>query len=52
MNRHFEECLKKNKIKEFSQGRSLSSKEIKLAEEDLESAKRSFAEENYRWCIV
>ena len=52
MSKHFEECLKKNKIKKFSRGKSLASKEIKLAEEDLKIAQKSFDEENYRWCIV
>ena len=52
MSKHFEECLKRNKIKEFSQGKVLAPKEIKLAEEDLKIAQRSFNEENYRWCIV
>jgi uncharacterized protein (UPF0332 family) len=52
MSKHFDECLKKRKIKEFSQGKVLAPKEIKLAEEDLKIAQRSFEEENYRWCII
>ena len=52
MSKHFEECLKKNKIKEFSRGKVLAPKEIRLAEEDLKIAQRSFNEENYRWCII
>ncbi|MCK5123325.1 MAG: HEPN domain-containing protein [Candidatus Pacebacteria bacterium] len=52
MSKHFEECLKKRKIKEFSQGKILAPKEIKLAEEDLRIAQKSFKEENYRWCII
>lgn len=52
MSKHFNKCLKKEKIKEFFQGEFLASKEIRLAEEDLKSAHRSFKEENYRWCVV
>lgn len=52
MSKYFDECLKKGKIKEFSQGVFLASKEIRLAEEDLKSARGSFKEENYRWCVI
>jgi len=52
MSSHFEECLKKRKIKKFSRGKFLVSKEIKLAKDDLKFAKKSFKEENYRWSII
>ncbi len=52
MSKHFDKCLKQRKIKEFSQGKFLASKEIRLAEEDLKSAQKSFKEENYRWCVI
>lgn len=52
MNNNFDECLKKGKIKEFSQGKSLAPKEIRLAQEDLQSAQKSFEEKNYRWCVI
>ena len=52
MSNHFEECLKKRKIKEFSRGKFLVSKEIKLAKDDLKFAKKSFEEKNYRWSII
>ena len=52
MSKHFDKCLKKRKIKEFSQGKFLAPKEIRLAKEDLISAQKSFKEENYRWCII
>jgi uncharacterized protein (UPF0332 family) len=52
MSKSFDECLKKRKIKEFSQGKVLAPKEIRLAEEDLESARKSFKEKNYRWCVI
>jgi len=52
MSKNFEECIRKGKIKEFSQGEFLASKEIRLAEEDLKSACGSFKEGNYRWCVI
>ena len=52
MIRNFEDCLKNSKIKKFSRGKSLTGKELRLAKEDLSSAKKSFADKNYRWCII
>lgn len=52
MTKNFEDCLKKGKIKKFSRGKNLAEKELKLAKEDLNSAKKSFDDKNYRWCII
>lgn len=52
MNSHFEKCLNKGKIKKFSRGKFLVSKEIKLAQDDLKFAKQSFQDKNYRWTII
>ena len=52
MIKNFEDCLKKGKIKKFSRGKSLAGKELRLAKEDLNSAQKSFDDENYRWCII
>ena len=52
MIKNFEDCLKTGKIKKFSRGKILSPKEIRLAEEDLKIAKKSFKDKNYRWCII
>ncbi len=52
MIKNFEDCLKSEKIKKFSRGKSLVPKEIRLAEEDLETAQKSFEDENYRWCVI
>ena len=49
---NFKDCLKSAKIKKFSRGKNLAPKEIRLAEEDLKMAQKSFKEENYRWCII
>lgn len=52
MSSYFEECLKKGKIRKFSRGKFLVSKEIRLAKDDLKFAKKSFNEKNYRWAII
>jgi len=52
MIKNFEDCLRAGKIKKFSRGKALFPKEIRLAEEDLNTAKKSFKDENYRWCII
>jgi uncharacterized protein (UPF0332 family) len=49
---NFEDCLESGKIKKFSRGKSLAPKKIKLAEEDLRTAQRSFKDGNYRWCVI
>ena len=38
----FEECLKRGRIKEFSQGKSLVQKELKTAEQDLADGNEGF----------
>ncbi len=52
MNPEFESCLKRGKIKEFSQGKSLAQKELKTAENDLIEAKKTFQEEGYKWATI
>lgn len=52
MNPEFEGCLKREKIKEFSQGKFLINKEIKTAESDFIEAKESFNRNKYKWSTV
>jgi len=52
MSIEFEECLKKQKIKEFSRGKSLVKKELKTAEEDLEAGKKSINDGNNKWATI
>ena len=52
MIKNFKDCLKKGGIKKFSCGKNLAGKELRLAKEDLNSAQKSFADKNYRWCII
>lgn len=52
MIKNFDDCFKNGKIKKFSRGKSLVPKEIRLAEEDLRIAQKSFEDENYRWSVI
>lgn len=52
MNLEFEGCLKRGKIKEFSQGKSLTQKELRTAESDLKEAKETFQKEGYKWATI
>lgn len=48
----YEECLKKGKIRKFSRGKALVSKELGLALSDYNTAGESFERENYKWCTI
>ena len=52
MNLEFEECMKRNKIREFPRGKALVVKALKTAEEDLLAAEKSFNEKNYKWATI
>jgi len=52
MNMTFEECLKRGKIKEFSQGKDLVQKELKTAEHDLLDGKEGFERGKYKWTTI
>lgn len=48
MNPEYEECLKKGKIKPFSRGVILSEKEVMASESDLERAKKTYKDGDYK----
>jgi len=48
----FKECLKKGRIKEFSQGKALVQKELKTAEQDIVDGKEGFEREKYKWSTI
>ena len=52
MNSEFNDCLKKRKIKEFSRGKALAAKELKVARSDLKQAKTSYANTDYKWATI
>ena len=49
---NFKECLKRGKIKEFSQGKELVDKEIKTAEDDLFAARKGLKGDQYKWPTI
>ncbi|GAH53360.1 unnamed protein product [marine sediment metagenome] len=52
MNPEFERCLRSQKIKAFSRGKMLADKELKVAASDLEQAKITFEDDNYKWATI
>jgi len=52
MNPEFKKCLKNQKIKVFSRGKTLTNKELKVAASDLEQAKISLKGNNYKWATI
>lgn len=51
-NPEFVTCLKKNKIRKFSQGKALFKKELSTAKKDLCEAKGSLKREEYKWATI
>lgn len=52
MNAEFKECLKRRRIQEFSGGKSLVGKELKIAAKDLKEAKETFDRKQYKWSTI
>jgi len=52
MNPEYNDCLKRGKIKKFSRGTALVSKELETAEADLERARKTFEDSDYKWATI
>lgn len=52
MTLEYDDCLKRGKIKPFSRGQALAPKEIETAESDLERAKKTFRDGDYKWATI
>jgi len=52
MGREYDECLKKGKIRTFSRGKGLAGKELKAASSDLDRARKTFKDKDYKWATV
>lgn len=48
----FKDCLKRGKIKKFSQAHSLIPKELENAKSDLKTALDSLKRKNYKWATI
>jgi len=52
MSLEYDNCLKRGKIKPFSRGKNLAPKELEAAGSDLERAKKTHNEGDYKWATV
>lgn len=52
MSVEYDDCIKRGKIKPFSRGPALAPKEIEAAESDLERAKKTYGEDDYKWTTI
>lgn len=52
MSLEFNKCVKRGKLRKFSRGKELVSKELKNAELDLDIAQKSFKDKNYKWATI
>lgn len=52
MTLEYDDCLKRGKIKPFSRGTSLVSKELETAASDLERAKKTYKDGDYKWATI
>lgn len=52
MSLEYGDCLKKGKIKPFSRGAMLASKELETAASDLKRAKKTYKESDYKWATI
>jgi uncharacterized protein (UPF0332 family) len=48
----YDDCLRKGKIRLFSRGRSLSSKELETGVSDFDRAKKTFKDGDYKWATI
>lgn len=52
MTKDFKDCLKRRKITKFERAPELAPRELTEAISDLDSAKASFADDNFKWAII
>ncbi|MBN2093753.1 MAG: HEPN domain-containing protein [Candidatus Zambryskibacteria bacterium] len=52
MNPEFEQCLKRNKIREFPRGKAIMTKTLEIAQRDLERAEKTFNDKDYKWATI
>lgn len=52
MSLEYDHCLKKGKIKHFSRGKTLAPKELEAAAADLERAKKTYSDGDYKWTTI
>lgn len=48
----YDECIKQKRIKLFSDGSKLVEKELRIAKQDVETAKQGLKEERWKWSTI
>jgi uncharacterized protein (UPF0332 family) len=48
----YNECMKRGKIKPFSRGKTLAPKEFETGVSDLERAKKTYNDGDYKWATI
>jgi len=48
----YDECIKKGKIRSFSRGNSLASNELETAKSDLERARKTYKDGDFKWATI
>jgi len=48
----YDDCFKRGKIKPFSRGSALARKELETAASDLERARKTYSENDYKWATI
>ena len=52
MSIEYNECLKRGRIKPFSRGKALVPKELETGVSDLERAKKTYRDGDYKWATI
>ena len=52
MSLEYDDCLKRGKIKSFSRGTTLAPKELDAAVFDLERARKTYKDGDYKWATI
>lgn len=52
MSLEYDDCLKRGKIKPFSRGNALAPGELETAASDLERARKTYSENDYKWATI
>jgi uncharacterized protein (UPF0332 family) len=52
MTLEYDDCLRKGKIRSFSRGKSLASKELETSTFDWERARKTYKDGDYKWATI
>lgn len=52
MSQEYDNCIERGKIKPFSRGATLAPKEIETAKSDLQRARKTYQEADYKWAVI